>query len=207
MSIDDMREGGDTGPAIEGEDATATMLIKAMRYEGEIKMPPDGKLSDDVIRDFEKWIEDGALDPRNQAAKQPKPTRDFNAERQHWAFQPLSAAALVSPVANSSSTIDTLIDQSLATHGLARSQPHRLPRYCAAFAMTLPDCLRHANNSQVSSAIPAMPTTNASLMNCWPAKSSVDIGDGIGLTSHATPTATAATSMPRFIKPGDIAIM
>ncbi len=121
LSVDDMREGGDTGPAIDDADAQATMLIKAMRYDGDIKMPPDGKLPDHVIRDFERWLEDGAVDPRSRVAKQHNATRDFAAERQHWAFQPLAPATDVEPNPNASGAIDSLIDNTLASHGLSRS--------------------------------------------------------------------------------------
>ncbi len=123
LTVDDMREGGDTGPAIDGEVATSTMLIKAMRYDGDIKMPPDGKLPDHVVRDFEKWIEDGALDPRSQGTKHTKPTRDFNTERRHWAFQPLTTTQSDSLLGNGSNLIDAMIAKSLAAQGLTRSQP------------------------------------------------------------------------------------
>ena len=33
-------------------------------------MPPDTKLPDDVIADFEKWVEMGAADPRDGPATQ-----------------------------------------------------------------------------------------------------------------------------------------
>jgi hypothetical protein len=66
-------------------------LLKALRYE-ELKMPPDGKLSDRVIADFESWIKEGAVDPRSApkntaSAPVPTPRIDFGAAKQFWSFQ------------------------------------------------------------------------------------------------------------------------
>lgn len=54
-------KGGANGPAVVPGDVEASFLIRAIRYtEDDYKMPPRGKLDDDVIRDLEKWIKDGA---------------------------------------------------------------------------------------------------------------------------------------------------
>jgi hypothetical protein len=67
-------------------------------------MPParkGPKLPDNVIADFEKWVEMGAPDPRDVAklaagktAEPPKPEKiyDWDKERQYWAFQKPKAA-------------------------------------------------------------------------------------------------------------------
>ena len=45
-------------------------LIAALRATGGMKvMPPKGKLEEAVIADFEKWVTDGALDPRKDSGK------------------------------------------------------------------------------------------------------------------------------------------
>jgi len=53
-------------------------------------MPPDGKLPDAVIADFEQWIAMGAPDPRDGVSKLP---REIEAEN-HWSFQPVKAPEL-----------------------------------------------------------------------------------------------------------------
>src|SRR5262245_46924628 len=55
-------EGGDTGPALVPGKPKETLLLKAIRHEGALKMPPMAKLPEQVVRDFEKWIADGAFD-------------------------------------------------------------------------------------------------------------------------------------------------
>ena len=56
--------GGDTGPVITPGKPDESLLIEAFRYDSHPQMPPDGKLPDEVIRDFERWIAMGTPDPR-----------------------------------------------------------------------------------------------------------------------------------------------
>src|SRR6516164_4832826 len=52
-SAEAMLKGGETGPAIVPKNADASLLIKAIRQTGELKMPEDGKLPPAVVADFE----------------------------------------------------------------------------------------------------------------------------------------------------------
>ena len=82
-------EGGDSGAAIEPGKPEESLLIEAIRYAGDLQMPPKGKLPDSVIRDFEQWVARGAFDPRTGAVTTPRPAGfDLAAARQHWAYQP-----------------------------------------------------------------------------------------------------------------------
>ena len=84
-----LRAGGDSGPAVVPGDATQSLLIAALRYE-TLEMPPRGKLPQQVIADFTKWVEMGAPDPRageSVSSPPPKATRERN---DHWAFQPIA---------------------------------------------------------------------------------------------------------------------
>ena len=69
-------------------------LIRAIRHEGDIHMPPDGKLPADVVREFERWVAMGAPDPRSDSAA-PAPITEFNLEEraQWWSFQPVQDPA------------------------------------------------------------------------------------------------------------------
>lgn len=81
--------GGDSGPALVPGQADESMLLKALRYE-DSQMPPKGKLSDEILRDFEKWISEGAVDPREESKAGPKKAWvDPLAAKEHWAFQSL----------------------------------------------------------------------------------------------------------------------
>lgn len=75
-------KGGDSGPAVVPSEPEESLLISAIRYESH-EMPPVKRLSDEVIRDFERWVAAGAVDPRSgDAAELTDPTED------HWAFKP-----------------------------------------------------------------------------------------------------------------------
>jgi cytochrome c553 len=81
-------KGGDTGPAIVPGKAADSLLIRALRHQGEPKMPPDGALPADVVADFAKWVAMGAPDPRGVAAAPVAKGIDWTAARQFWAFRP-----------------------------------------------------------------------------------------------------------------------
>ncbi len=84
-----MRRGGETGPAVQPRRIDESLLIAAIKYES-LEMPPKEKLSDEVIRDFEKWIAQGAYDPRDETAvpvEEVKATIDFEQGRKFWSFQ------------------------------------------------------------------------------------------------------------------------
>ncbi len=80
--------GGDSGPGVVPGKPGESSLIAALKYES-FEMPPKGKLSPEVIRDFEHWIEQGALDPRVvEATSAPlKKSIDIEAGKQFWAYK------------------------------------------------------------------------------------------------------------------------
>ncbi|MFO0060781.1 MAG: DUF1549 domain-containing protein, partial [Planctomyces sp.] len=79
--------GGDSGPAIVPGRSTESVLIHALNYDS-FQMPPTGRLPAAVVRDFEQWIEAGAVDPRTGPAANVKKSIDFGTARQFWSFQP-----------------------------------------------------------------------------------------------------------------------
>ena len=102
-------KGGYSGPAVTPGDVDASLLIQAIRYTGDFSdMPPDGKLSDEVIKDFEDWVRMGAPAPEAQptlsgsaASSLPPP------DRNHWSLVAL-APATVPEVAESDWPLDEL---------------------------------------------------------------------------------------------------
>jgi hypothetical protein len=82
-------QGGDAGPAIVLGNADQSLLMEALRYDGEASpMPPKGKLPDSVIADFRRWVARGAADPRLRSAASVTSEIDVEAGREFWAFQP-----------------------------------------------------------------------------------------------------------------------
>ncbi len=99
--------GGASGPSVVPGDADASLLLKAMRYEHEeLRMPPKGKLGDEVIADFERWIKMGAPDPRRDANPAAMPgaeeatatyrTIDIAKGKEFWAYRSPTAPAVPS---------------------------------------------------------------------------------------------------------------
>ena len=109
-SRDGLLKGGDTGPAIVPGDPKKSLLIKALMGDGVEKMPPDKPLTASVIADFEKWVKDGAADPRT-AVQTTSPGIDLTAAKQHWAFQPIRVPA--------NRSIDEFIRAKLSDKGMS----------------------------------------------------------------------------------------
>ena len=86
-SRDALRKGGDTGAAIVPGKPDQGTLLKALKYDGDLQMPPSGKLPTTTIADFEKWIAMGAPDPRDGSTTATSGI-DLVKGKQFWAFQP-----------------------------------------------------------------------------------------------------------------------
>lgn len=83
-----IRRGGDSGPAVIPGKTGESLLLEALRYES-FEMPPEGKLPDAVVADFEKWIRMGAPDPRDGQSLPVRTGVDLEQGRQFWSFQPI----------------------------------------------------------------------------------------------------------------------
>jgi hypothetical protein len=87
-----IRRGGDNGPAVVPGKIEESRLIEAIRYANkDTAMPPQksgGKLADEVIKDFEKWVQMGAPDPRDGAAKIVRKQDGWETAKDWWAWQP-----------------------------------------------------------------------------------------------------------------------
>ncbi len=112
--------GGDRGAAIVPGNASAGVLIQAMRGTSEdLQMPPKGRLPKEVIADFERWLAGGAVWPetRTEVASPEKP------EPPHWAFQRVAAVA---PPADPTGWARTPVDAFIAArHRSAGVRPAR----------------------------------------------------------------------------------
>lgn len=83
-----MLKGGETGPAVVPRKSDESLLIQAIRHEGDLAMPPKKpKLSDATIADFVKWVNLGAAGLSENKATGGGPPSE--ATRRHWAFQPV----------------------------------------------------------------------------------------------------------------------
>lgn len=100
-SLDALLAGGhDEGPAVIPGDPVQSSLLRALRYEGDsdLNMPPNERLPEAVIKDFEHWVAIGAPWPDATAAVAvavPPPPMPPYLGRLHPALVHLPIAALL----------------------------------------------------------------------------------------------------------------
>ncbi len=100
-SLQSMLEARETGAAVVPGDLSQSLIIRAVRREGELAMPPDEPLPDREVEVLQRWVEMNAPWPRGIV-----PTDD--EARNHWAFQPV--ARPVFSAADQSDSAQNLID-------------------------------------------------------------------------------------------------
>lgn len=73
-------KGGNRGASFDPQDLSNSVLLNAVRHQGDLKMPPGRKLKDEEIAILEKWVTLGVPMPAAVAkGKSPRET--------YWAFQ------------------------------------------------------------------------------------------------------------------------
>ena len=90
--------GGDSGAVIVPGRPQESLLIEALRHSSDSRrMPPDGKLSKNVIAAFEEWVRQGASWPdggSSASVTTPAPGDTITAEqRAFWSFQPVKSVS------------------------------------------------------------------------------------------------------------------
>ena len=100
-----MIEGGESSAAIVPGDVANSLLVSAIRRDGDLEMPPDEKLSDREIHALEQWIKLGAPWPKG---KDSHFATQKDAAREHWAFQPVKRPAI--PNVKRADWIRTFVD-------------------------------------------------------------------------------------------------
>ncbi|WP_197530364.1 PSD1 and planctomycete cytochrome C domain-containing protein [Bythopirellula polymerisocia] len=112
--------GGRSGAVIVPSDPAGSRLLRALQYDDpELQMPPGGKLPEEVIADFRRWIELGAPDPREGSAASLETISSRAAS--HWAFKPPVRPDVTESDADKWATnaIDKLILAELNSAGLS----------------------------------------------------------------------------------------
>ena len=122
-SAEGLKTGGDQGTLLP-QDQQASLLLDVLGYEGDIQMPPDGKLTGEQIVDFQHWVNAGAPWPEAAAPLSNSiEDRRIQDRAQHWAFQPIVKPSIpeVSNPLWQSNPIDALLADRLASHDLLPS--------------------------------------------------------------------------------------
>src|SRR5499433_4381320 len=126
------QRGGSSGPVINKEKPEESRLLKVIGYDGEMKMPPSGKLKDQEIAALTEWVKMGAPWPGavQTAASESGPknptSRSFTEEEKgFWAYQPIKEVAppQVKDEAWAQSPIDRFILRKLEEKNLKPAPP------------------------------------------------------------------------------------
>ena len=119
-----MVRGGDKGPVLSLKKPEESLLLRVMRHEiNNLKMPKGGpKLADSIIMDFEKWISNGAYDPREKPptaeefAKETSWEKIREKRKLWWSFQPIRKVK--TSQARNEHPVDHFLDRKIIAAGL-----------------------------------------------------------------------------------------
>ncbi len=116
--------GGKRGPAIVPGQPETSLLLEAVAYSHDIKMPPSGKLPGEQIGALAEWIRMGAPYARAESAPGTRSKSPTEA-RKSWPFNPVADPPL--PTVNRRdwvrSPVDAFILSSLESQGLEPAPP------------------------------------------------------------------------------------
>ena len=81
-------KGGKSGPIAVPGNPDASLLVRALRYDANPKMPPTGKLAAGQIAAVEAWVKGGAVWPEDGKTALKSPPYKITAEqRAFWSFE------------------------------------------------------------------------------------------------------------------------
>lgn len=132
---DGVLNGGDSGPAIVPGDPSASLLLQVVRHEIDGLEMPDGTdtLMTEEIAALERWIREGAVDPRVTEPKEAGAAQELSwelkfAERKKWwSLQPIGRPDVPEAVAGAGEhPVDRFIHRR-AMHTLEQHPPRREP--------------------------------------------------------------------------------
>ena len=96
-SAEGFQKGGDSGVLVQGADPSESRLLQAIGYEGQIKMPPTGRLKSEEIAAIRQWVQMGSPWPSEKAVTTNMIAADslsaLTELRKFWSFQPVRKVA------------------------------------------------------------------------------------------------------------------
>ncbi len=117
-----LRKGSDSGPVVVPGHPEKSLLVRAVRHEGDVKMPPKARLSVKAVTDLSDWVKMGAPWPDTGG---PRVADMADAWKKHWAFQPvrLPTVPRVKGLAADAAPIDAFLLAALERKGLTFTAP------------------------------------------------------------------------------------
>ena len=106
-------KGTDDGPALVAGEPDKSKLVRAVRHDGEVKMPPKTKLPAAALEAIAAWVKMGAPYPDAAAAIVADPAAT------HWAYQPVKPITPPATKSEVTHPIDQFIQKGLEEKGLS----------------------------------------------------------------------------------------
>ena len=135
-SPEGIKEAASMGIFGSAADAEKSPIIKALSYEGQVKMPPQGKLPPETIAAVREWVAAGAPAPvatpsagnsLEGTGVRPVALRGVitDADKNFWSFKPISQAAAPTPKQKDwgINAIDQFVLANLEKNGLKPAPP------------------------------------------------------------------------------------
>ena len=118
--------GGDQGPAIVPGKPAESLLLKAVLQTGDLKMPPDKKLTDAQIADLSRWVAmnapwPGASEKSGTMVIRKPGMQITDKDKAHWSFQPVKRPPV--PGNGRGNPIDAFVRAKREAKGLAANPP------------------------------------------------------------------------------------
>jgi hypothetical protein len=86
-------KGGDNGPVVQPGQPEKSTLIHAVRQDGDLKMPPKGKLDAETVAALTGWVKMGAAWPEAEV-RTSVPNAVAEVRKSHWSFRPVTSPDL-----------------------------------------------------------------------------------------------------------------
>ena len=211
VDAEGVRTGGDSGEVVVPGAPDESLLIQAIRYDGPIRMPPDGRLSADVVADFERWVASVAR-PTPACPTSPIVAHALGRGPSEYDFGPGPRALgvpgdgatgaprghrrVVDPdVPSIGSSCHGSRPQGLQSGGAGRASGQLLRR--VTFDLT-GSGRRRPTRLPPSWPTPSPAPTRGWSTGSWPRPATASAGDATGSTWPATPTRTGSTRTSRI---------
>jgi hypothetical protein len=125
-----MRAEASEGPVVVPGQPERSVLLKVLRHELHgLEMPKDGvRMSDAVIADFKRWIQDGAVDPRDvplskdELATASSWPAKLALRRKWWSLQAIVAQPPPQDEGWSEHPVDRFVAAAQRQRGLKRAE-------------------------------------------------------------------------------------
>ncbi len=111
--------GGDSGPVVVPGKPAESLLVQTLKYDGDVKMPPKGKLPASVIADFEAWVKMGTPDPRRAVGPGKQVGLSIEEGRKFWCYRPVTNPPVPKAASWAISDMDRFILAGLEAKGLS----------------------------------------------------------------------------------------